>query len=124
VRNSLKFALEIEGFAVRTYARATELLDSSDMHLGRCFVVDQRMPGMTGLDLIGQLRARRISAPAILITTHPGAALAGRAASADVAIVEKPLLGNALVDLIRAACAPTASTSLLGELMKSCLGDL
>src|SRR5436190_23520578 len=78
VRNSLKFALEIEGFAVRTYACATELLDSTDLHFGRCFVVDQKMPGMTGLDLIGQLRARRISAPAILITSHAGTVLAQR----------------------------------------------
>src|SRR4051812_3153354 len=84
VRNSLKFAFEIEGFAVRIYACATELLDSSDVRLGRCFVVDQKMPGMLGLDLIQQLRTRHISAPAILITSHVGTVLAQRAASADV----------------------------------------
>jgi len=36
--------------------------------------------------------------PAILITSPPSAVLRGRAEQAGVPIVEKPLLGNALVD--------------------------
>src|SRR5262245_34437448 len=52
IRSSLKFSLEVEGFAVRTFACGTELLDSSDARLGQCFVIDQKMAGMTGLDLI------------------------------------------------------------------------
>jgi two-component system, LuxR family, response regulator FixJ len=105
IRNSLKFSLEIEGFAVRTFACGTELLDSSDARLGQCFVIDQKMSGMTGLDLIAKLRARHISAPAILITSHATGAVAQRAAQADIPIVEKPLLGNALLERIRDACA-------------------
>src|SRR5947207_11638685 len=80
IRNSLKFALEIEGFAVRTFACGTELLDSSDARLGQCFVIDQKMSGMTGLDLIASLRAKHISAPAVLITSHTTGAVARRAA--------------------------------------------
>jgi two-component system response regulator FixJ len=104
IRNSLKFSLEIEGFAVRTFACGTELLDSSDAHLGQCFVVDQKMSGMTGLDLIAKLRAKHISAAAILITSHATGAVARRAAEVEVPIVEKPLLGNALLERIRDAC--------------------
>ena len=104
VRNSLKFSLELEGYSVRAYARATDLLDSSDINIGTCFVIDQKMPGMTGLDLIAKLRAKDVQAPAILITTHPGAIIREIAASADVPIVEKPLLGNTLIDRIRGAC--------------------
>jgi len=59
------------------------------------------MPGMNGLDLVAQLRAREIAVPAILITSYPTAALSERAAKAGVAIVEKPFLGTALVDRIR-----------------------
>jgi FixJ family two-component response regulator len=101
VRNSLKFSLEIEGFEVRTYASGIDLLDAHDVDIGGCFVIDQRMPEMTGLDLIATLRDRRISAPAILITSHPSAFVRKRAAEACVPIIEKPLLGNALVDRIR-----------------------
>ena len=57
------------------------------------------------MDLIAKLRDRNVSVPAILITGRPNLGLSERAARADVPIVEKPLLGNALVDRIRDACA-------------------
>ena len=111
VCNSLKFSLEIEGFLVRLYANGSELLGERDIPHCSCLVVDQRMPGIAGLDLIRKLRERAISAPAILITSHPTAELARRAAGADVPIVEKPLLGNALMERIRDACAQTGNSS-------------
>lgn len=101
VRNSLKFSLEIEGLTVRSYATGAELLSAGDLDLCSCLVVDQNMPGMNGLDLIGLLRARHFVAPAILITSHPSPSLRERARTAGVPIVEKPLLGNALLDKIR-----------------------
>ena len=106
VRSALKFSLEIEGFEVRTYASGIDLLDARDVCVGGCLVIDQRMPEMSGLDLIATLRDRLISAPAILITSHPNAWVRKRAAEAHVPIIEKPLLGNALVDRIRQAFAP------------------
>ena len=105
VRNSLKFSLEIEGFVVLAYASGTELLSGLDLPVCRCLVIDQKMPGMNGLDLIAMLRNRHISAPAILITSQPNGVLTERAARANIPIVEKPLLGNALMDRIRDACA-------------------
>jgi FixJ family two-component response regulator len=101
VRNSLKFSLEIEGLTVRSYATGAELLSAGDLGLCNCLVVDQNMPGMNGLELIALVRARRFAAPAILITSHPSPSLRDRAQKAGVPIVEKPLLGNALLDKIR-----------------------
>jgi FixJ family two-component response regulator len=60
---------------------------------------------MTGLELIGRLRDRNIAAPAILIISHPSMALSTRAANAGVPLVEKPLLGDTLLESIRAALA-------------------
>ena len=105
VCNSLKFSLEIEGFLVRLYASGSELLGERDIPGCSCLVVDQRMPGIGGMDLICKLRERSILAPAILITSQPTADLTRRAAGANVPIVEKPLLGNALMERIRDACA-------------------
>jgi two-component system response regulator FixJ len=101
VRNSLKFSLEVEGFAVLAYSSGLELLNDDGLPHGGCLVIDQNMPGMSGLDLVGRLRARDIVAPAILITSYPSAVLRERAAKAGVAIVEKPFLGTVLVDRIR-----------------------
>lgn len=100
---SLKFSLELEGFAVRTYANAREVLDDPDLPTHGCLVIDQILPGMCGLDLLKALRDRHVALPAILITTNPPAALRARAAAAGVSLVEKPLLGNALLDGIREA---------------------
>jgi two-component system, LuxR family, response regulator FixJ len=104
VCGSLKFSLELEGFAVRVYGSGAELLCAGDLASCSCFVVDQRMPEMSGMELIGRLRERSVLAPTILIISRPNAALSARAAEAHIPIVEKPLLGNALLDCIREAC--------------------
>jgi two-component system, LuxR family, response regulator FixJ len=104
VCGSLKFALELEGFEVRVYRNAVEFFQLGDLGVFDCLVIDQRMPGMSGMELIKQLRDRKIAAPAILIISHPNAALSARAKLAGVPIVEKPFLGNALVEKIREVC--------------------
>jgi two-component system, LuxR family, response regulator FixJ len=103
VLNSLKFCLEIEGFAVRLYRGARALLSEPDWPAVGCLVVDHHMPGMTGLELVARLRSDGVALPAILITGHPGATLRRRAAEAGVTLIEKPLLGNGLGDAIRQA---------------------
>jgi two-component system, LuxR family, response regulator FixJ len=104
VCSSLKFSLELEGFAVRTFRNGAELLKDGDLHDCQCFVIDQRMPGMSGMDLIATLRERQIGTPAILIISQPSDALSVRAAKAAIPIVEKPFLSNMLVERIREAC--------------------
>jgi two-component system, LuxR family, response regulator FixJ len=112
VRNSLKFSLEIDGFAVGVFANADELLQGGDLNRFRCLVIDQQMPGMTGLDLVARLRERKVSVPVVLITSNPPKALIVGADRAGVPIVEKPLLGNALLDKIRELIAPEPRSRL------------
>jgi two-component system response regulator FixJ len=66
-------------------------------------VIDYNLPGMNGLTPLDKLRERAVSMPAILITTHPSAAVCQRAAAAGISIIEKPLLGNALIEGVRHA---------------------
>jgi FixJ family two-component response regulator len=101
VRNSLKFSLELEGFTVRLYADGRELLDDPHLPARGCLVLDQVMPGMTGLEVVDALRHRGISNPAVLITSNASRQICQRAAAAGVAVIEKPFFGNALVDAIR-----------------------
>ena len=105
VCSSLKFSLELEGFAVRVYRNGAEFLATDSLADCKCFVIDQRMPGMSGMQGISELRGRNISTPAILIISQPSRVLSARAAEADVPIIEKPLLNNALVEKIREVCA-------------------
>jgi FixJ family two-component response regulator len=106
VRNSLKFALEVEGFSVQVYPTAAALLEENDMPKSGCLVADYNLPGMNGLDLLQLLRERDVKLPAILITSHPTAVICSRAASAGVCVIEKPLLNDTLFQCIR---------SVLGE---------
>ena len=101
VCNSLKFSLELEGFVVRIFHSPSELLAADQCRKCGCLIIDQRMPEMSGMELIAHLRERKVATPAILIVSHLNAALGARAASANVPIVEKPLLNNALVEKIR-----------------------
>jgi two-component system, LuxR family, response regulator FixJ len=105
VRNSLKFSLEIDGYAVQAYAGASEPLDKADLAGRGCLVIDYNLPGTDGLTVLARLRARGVLMPAILITSHPSPGLRARAAAAGVPIVEKPLLGNALLDAVHDAFA-------------------
>lgn len=104
VCSSLKFSLELEGFAVRAYANAAELFRAGDLGVCDCFVIDQRMPVMSGMELIAKLRDQNVVTPAILLISDPNPALSARAIAAGIPIVEKPLFGNVLVDQIREAC--------------------
>jgi two-component system, LuxR family, response regulator FixJ len=104
VCGSLKFSLELEGFVVRAYGNAAEFLNADETACD-CLVVDQRMPGMSGMELIAALRTLEVRTPAILLISQPNPSLAARAAKAAVPIVEKPLFGNALLERIREACA-------------------
>ena len=103
VRNSLKFSLEVEGFKVRAYSDAQELLNDDSLPPSSCLVTDYYMPVMNGLELVAELRDRQISIPTILITTLPSQDLRNRAKAAGISIVEKPLLGSRLLDSIREA---------------------
>ena len=103
VRNSLAFALEIEGYAVRAYAEAGNLLEETDLPRRGCLIIDYNLPGMNGLAALDKLRQRGMLMPAILITSHPSPALRARAAAAGIRIIEKPLLGNTLLDAVHDA---------------------
>ena len=94
---SLKFALEIEGFVGRGLPlRRASCSPGRSWPPPACLVVDYRLPGMDGVELVSTLRARGVETPAVLITTDPPPHVRQKAAEAGLAIVEKPLLGDAL----------------------------
>ena len=107
VRNSLKFSLELDGFAVRPYADAAELLGSGNVTDLQCLIVDQDMPRMTGLELIAMLRAQGVNVPALLVSGNFTPAVTRQASVAGIPVIEKPFLGNGLIDSIRAAVGTT-----------------
>jgi FixJ family two-component response regulator len=106
VRQSLKFALELEGLDVRLYGDGAELLRDRSLPPTGCLVVDYWMPDMDGFELVGRLRDRNVDLPAILITGRPSGDLQRRAARAGFcSVVEKPFEDGSLLDGIHDALA-------------------
>lgn len=101
VRASLAFSLELEGFLIETFDCAEELAERIEFPYNGCLVLDYRLPQMDGLALLDILRSRGIDLPAVLITSAPARAVRNRAAAAGAAIVEKPLLCDALTAAVR-----------------------
>lgn len=102
---ALKFDLELEGFHVETHAAANQLQPDRFPKKNGCLVIDYRLPGLNGLELLRRLRDRGVRLPAILITSHPSPAMQARAAVLGGSIIEKPLLGDTLLSGIRTALA-------------------
>jgi FixJ family two-component response regulator len=104
VRNSLKFALELEGLDVRVYDSPSALLGDPALPPSGCLVVDYYMPGMNGIELLDSLRRRAIALPAILITGKATEQIRQSAARSGFSeVIEKPCHDGRLADGIRHA---------------------
>ena len=102
VRAALKFALEVEGFRVQLYDGAQAVLADTNLPKHGCLVVDYRMPGIDGIELVRRLRHKNVSLPAILISARVNDQLRNRAAESGLTcVLEKPLSDAALVENIR-----------------------
>jgi two-component system response regulator FixJ len=103
LRTALTFMLELDGFTVEALSSGEALLECTLPAAPACLVLDYNLEGMSGLEALTRLRARDVSLPALLITSHPTASLRSTAAALDATIVEKPLLTDSLVSGIVAA---------------------
>ena len=104
VRQSLAFLLGSAGLTVRLYDSASAFLAGLASVKGGCLITDMRMPDMTGLELLHQLRAKACGLPAIVITGHGDVALAVEAMKAGaVDFIEKPFDEEAILHAVQAA---------------------
>jgi two-component system, LuxR family, response regulator FixJ len=105
VRRSLDRLLRAYGFRVQTFASGDEFLERpADAEPPACLIVDLRMAGKTGLDVIDVLRARRIEVPVIVITGHGEVSMAERAGKGGVVeFLAKPVDGDVLLQAIARA---------------------
>jgi len=127
MRDSLKWLLESRGLEVELYPSAEAFLRAFSSDFCGCLVLDVRMPGMTGLDLYEQLRARASTLPVIFITGHgdvPMAVSALKQGAAD--FIEKPFNDQDMLRLIeacmkqdRAAASKRAENAIAARRLES-----
>lgn len=104
IRESLAFLLESAELDVRTYESANQFLETLPHDVHGCVVTDIRMPGVSGIELLRQLRTMGVALPVIVITGHADVPLAVEAMkSGAVDFIEKPFDDDAFLSTIRSA---------------------
>jgi len=101
VRNSLGRLLRAIGIPSTGFASAEAFLASCRGYEQGCLIVDIRMPGMSGLDLLEVLQTRGSTMPAIVITGHTDEGSLERLKRLNaVGLLEKPFSLAQLKDML------------------------
>lgn len=91
VCEALKVLLHSAGLEARTYASAEDFLAEVRLNRSMCLLVDVRLPGMSGLDLVRQLQHEPVRPVVVMITGHGDVPLAVTAMRAGALhFLEKP----------------------------------
>jgi len=104
VRDSLAFLLSSSGIRAETHASAAVFLERfAETSIG-CIITDIRMPDISGIDLLRQVKERNPALPVIVMTGHGDVPLAVEAMKLGAAdFLEKPFDDDALLAAIRSA---------------------
>jgi FixJ family two-component response regulator len=104
IRASLDSLFRSVGLDTRLYGSPSELLGGSLPDGPGCIVLDVRLPGVSGLDLQGQLVRQGISYPIIFMTGHGDIPMSVRAMKAGaIDFLSKPFRDQDMLDAVTAA---------------------
>ncbi|MGD9786958.1 MAG: response regulator transcription factor [Sulfuricellaceae bacterium] len=104
MRSSLRWLIESVGLMVKTFDSALDYLEAFDPDEAGCLVLDVRMPGMSGMELLENLSAYPLRPPVIIITGHGDVPMAVRAIKyGALDFIQKPFNDQELLDRIQQA---------------------
>lgn len=116
VSGAIRLLLESVGLKVEAFSNAQDFLVNFDSERHACAVIDVRMPGMSGLALQNELKARGQSIPIVFITGHGDVRMAVQAVQAGaVDFIEKPFRDQHLLDSIHKALAQSSTQKSSGN---------
>jgi FixJ family two-component response regulator len=110
VRKSLTRLFTAAGLQAESFDSARAFLDHEPAQGPVCLVLDQRLPGPTGLELQKSLSGANESASVIFLTAHADVEMSVEAMKAGaVDFLTKPVEGAHLIAAVREALAKSAS---------------
>ena len=90
------------GFAVEVFGSAEAFLQSGRLEDTACLILDLRMPGMSGLDLLHALSAVGSEIPTIVLTAHSDTdACVSCLQAGALAVLQKPFDTGVLVQSVK-----------------------
>jgi FixJ family two-component response regulator len=102
VRDSLRSLFAELDVCVRLYPRAEDFLREPPPAGPACLITELYLPGISGLELLGELRARALQIPTIVLTSASDVATAVRAMRAGaVDFIDKPIVHPLLLNRVR-----------------------
>jgi FixJ family two-component response regulator len=104
VRDALTLLLSTAQIESRSYGSAEEYLTSNPLNEPACILLDNQLPGMSGIELLRQIVTATKDSTVIMITAYgdvPTAVLAIRAGAFD--FVQKPFDAEALLATVEEA---------------------
>lgn len=104
MRDSIHWLLESVSLHARMFSSAGDFLSSCDLAQQGCILLDVRMPGMSGMELLEHLKNNGVQQPVIIITGHGDVPMAVRALKHGAFdFIQKPFNGQELLDRVNAA---------------------
>ena len=104
LRESLPDLLREFGFSARAFSSGQDFLSSDYVDETRCLILDVAMPGMSGLDLQGELKRRGQAIPIIFITGQKDEDVRKQAIEEGaVNFLYKPFSDSDLLNAVKAA---------------------
>jgi two-component system response regulator FixJ len=101
VRTSLVFLLQGEGYACRGFPNGSEFLTELLGLDPGCVLLDFQMPGLTGLEVLTELRWMEVEWPVVMMTGHGNVNLAIKAMGHGAFdFLEKPFEEEMLLQIL------------------------
>ena len=95
VLDALRFSLRLEGFDVDTYSNGGAFFAAMSTHPPACIILDQHMPGITGLEIATRLRVDGHAIPIIMLSGAVDRTLESRALALGISrVISKPSDGG------------------------------
>jgi FixJ family two-component response regulator len=100
ILHSMELLLELEGYEVSAHDSPASFLADHSMQPA-CLITDQNMSGMTGLQLVSQLRQQKNHIPVLLMCGFLSTDIIERASALGVTrVLEKPLELDDLLEFV------------------------
>ena len=101
-RASIRKILAPEGYEILEATGGEEGLKMLSQHSPDCILMDLLMPGMTGTEVLEQLRSTGSTTPVVIITADIQTSVRDRCLELGAfAVVNKPLLFETLLDTVK-----------------------